>query len=128
MLRRAALDEVGLFDERFFMYSEDEDLCFRLKQRGWKICHSQSGTVFHQGAASTKQNRLDMLREFYASQMFLLLKHRGITNVRIYIALMRVVLGLKRRVLPFLGKAKAADDNAERLRALGIAWDSSDWR
>jgi GT2 family glycosyltransferase len=40
MIRRAALDDVGPFDERFFMYSEDEDLCYRLRKKGWYICFS----------------------------------------------------------------------------------------
>src|SRR5207253_10865029 len=34
-IRRAALDRVGLFDERFFMYAEEVDLCWRIKQAGW---------------------------------------------------------------------------------------------
>ena len=36
LLRRAALDDVGLFDERYFMYSEETDLCLRLARAGWE--------------------------------------------------------------------------------------------
>ncbi len=59
MVRRDALDEVGLFDEEFFMYSEDEDLCFRLRQKGWTVCYSAKATAQHYGAASASQNRPD---------------------------------------------------------------------
>jgi len=37
-LRRAALEQVGAFDERFFMYFEEVDLCLRLHDAGWKVC------------------------------------------------------------------------------------------
>ncbi|HEC78880.1 MAG TPA: glycosyltransferase family 2 protein [candidate division WOR-3 bacterium] len=37
MLRRSALDEVGLFDEDFFLYVEDADLCYRMQQKGWQV-------------------------------------------------------------------------------------------
>src|SRR5215471_1163999 len=43
MLRRAAVEQAGLLDERFFMYSEDEDLCRRLRRSGWLICYSDRG-------------------------------------------------------------------------------------
>ena len=37
LLRRAALDQVGLFDEGYFMYVEDVDLCTRLRDAGWEV-------------------------------------------------------------------------------------------
>lgn len=56
MLRRQALDEVGLFDENLFMYSEDLDICYRLKKRGWKIFCLPGVEVIHIGSPG------DMLR------------------------------------------------------------------
>jgi GT2 family glycosyltransferase len=47
MLRRAALEDVGLFDEAFFMYSEDADLGQRLAQRGWESHYVPTATVVH---------------------------------------------------------------------------------
>lgn len=95
MLRREALDEVGLFDEQFFMYSEDEDLCFRLEAGGWLVCYCGAGTVVHHGAASSERHRLDMLRHFYLSQMLFLSKHRSPGSSFFYSAAMRAVLVLK---------------------------------
>ena len=37
LLRRSALDRVGFFDPRYFMFGEDLDLCYRLKLGGWKV-------------------------------------------------------------------------------------------
>ncbi len=47
MLRRSALDRVGFFDPRYFMFGEDLDLCYRLKLGGWKIFYLPSATARH---------------------------------------------------------------------------------
>jgi N-acetylglucosaminyl-diphospho-decaprenol L-rhamnosyltransferase len=47
MLRREALDEVGLFDEGFFIYSEETDLCRRLRASGWRTQYFPDVTVVH---------------------------------------------------------------------------------
>ncbi|MEK6302813.1 MAG: glycosyltransferase family 2 protein [Acidobacteriota bacterium] len=124
ILSRAALDEVGLFDERFFMYSEDEDLCLRLRSAGWSVCYSASGSAIHVGGASTSQNRLEMLRHFYSSQLYFLSKHRGLTPVLLYLASMSFVLMVKRFLLPTLSRNREAQEAGERLFALRRAWSS----
>ena len=48
MFRRAALDRVGFFDPRYFMYGEDIDLCYRLKLGGWKVFYLPTATASHQ--------------------------------------------------------------------------------
>lgn len=45
--RREALDACGWFDERFFLYSEETDLCWRLKRAGWEIVHTPLMTICH---------------------------------------------------------------------------------
>lgn len=73
LLRRAALDAVGLFDERFPLFFNDVDLCFRLRQAGWEIWYDPRVHVIHHGGASTSQVRPQAillshegLRRFYA--------------------------------------------------------------
>jgi GT2 family glycosyltransferase len=53
LLRKAALDDAGLFDERFFMYYEDVDLSWRLRLRGWKVAYVPEAVVEHEHAASS---------------------------------------------------------------------------
>jgi len=115
MLRREALDQVGLFDERFFMYSEDEDLCLRLKRGGWSVCYCGGATAIHHGAASTGQARGEMLRQFYTSQMLFLEKHRGGRSALGYALAMKCVLLLKSRLAQD-GRRRATA--REKLRAL----------
>jgi N-acetylglucosaminyl-diphospho-decaprenol L-rhamnosyltransferase len=57
LLRRSALDEVGLFDEGYFMYVEDVDLCTRLRKAGWQVVFSPELEVVHQIGVSTKGQR-----------------------------------------------------------------------
>jgi GT2 family glycosyltransferase len=47
LVRREALDEVGFFDEGFFIYSEETDLCLRLRRAGWRTQYFPSVTVVH---------------------------------------------------------------------------------
>jgi N-acetylglucosaminyl-diphospho-decaprenol L-rhamnosyltransferase len=47
LLRRQALDEIGLFDEDFFLYFEEVDLCLRLHQAGWEMRYFPQVTVIH---------------------------------------------------------------------------------
>jgi GT2 family glycosyltransferase len=47
LARREALLSAGLLDERFFIYSEEPDLCMRIKQGGWRVCHLPQMTIVH---------------------------------------------------------------------------------
>ena len=47
MVRREAYESVGGMDERFFLYLEDVDWCFRMKKHGWKVYYVHSGTMIH---------------------------------------------------------------------------------
>jgi N-acetylglucosaminyl-diphospho-decaprenol L-rhamnosyltransferase len=116
ILRRAALDEIGLFDERFFMYSEDEDLCLALKKRGWLVCFCGAATAVHHGAASSEHNRIAMLRQFYLSQMLFLSKHRGPLSAFLYTASMKVVLILKQSFLRDVRRRERAREHLAALR------------
>jgi GT2 family glycosyltransferase len=55
LLRRAALEQVGTFDERFFMYFEEVDLCLRLHDAGWKVLFVPEAQVMHHGGQSARQ-------------------------------------------------------------------------
>jgi len=53
LIRKEALGET-IFDERFFLYSEEVDLCLRLRRQGWKILYTPEVEVLHIGGSSTK--------------------------------------------------------------------------
>jgi N-acetylglucosaminyl-diphospho-decaprenol L-rhamnosyltransferase len=66
-LRRSALDEVGGWDERYFMYLEDTDLCWRLRRAGWDVAYEPSAVVHHEQGAITAQVPYRMLVEHHRS-------------------------------------------------------------
>lgn len=67
MLRRSALDAVGLLDERFFVYFEEVDLCRRLWNVDWRVLYLYEATIIHVGGQSSKTNRSSSLRYRYRS-------------------------------------------------------------
>ena len=56
LARRSAVERVGLLDERFFIYQEEVDWCFRFRQAGWKILFTPSAEVIHHHAASSSKD------------------------------------------------------------------------
>jgi N-acetylglucosaminyl-diphospho-decaprenol L-rhamnosyltransferase len=66
-LRRAALDDVGGWDERYFMYMEDLDLCWRLRGHDWDVVYEPAGSVRHVQGASTARRPYRMLLEHHRS-------------------------------------------------------------
>jgi N-acetylglucosaminyl-diphospho-decaprenol L-rhamnosyltransferase len=71
LIRGAALEQAGLLDESFFMYGEDLDLCYRIKQHGWRITYNPAVTVLHlKGAASRKASRRAIIAFYEAMRIF----------------------------------------------------------
>jgi GT2 family glycosyltransferase len=58
LVRRDALEEIGGFDERFFLYCEDKDLCRRLRDKGFDICYVPEARAHHEGGASAPRTDL----------------------------------------------------------------------
>jgi GT2 family glycosyltransferase len=77
LVRREAADTVGLFDEDFFMFSEETDWCYRFRQAGWKVLFTPDAEFVHVGGASTRQNWSPMFREQVRGHLRFIAKHRG---------------------------------------------------
>jgi GT2 family glycosyltransferase len=77
LVRREAADTVGLFDEDFFMFSEETDWCYRFRQAGWKVLFTPEAEFVHVGGATTRQNWGPMFREQVRGHLRFLAKHRG---------------------------------------------------
>ena len=59
--RREALDRLGGFDESYFMYSEDVDLCWRAWRAGWRVAYEPAAAVVHAQGASADQHPYRMI-------------------------------------------------------------------
>lgn len=80
MMRRQAIDDLirrdgFLWDESFFMYCEDVDVCFRLKQAGWRRIYVPSATITHRVGASSDWAQGASIRRFHLSMLRFTLKH-----------------------------------------------------
>lgn len=53
LVDRKIIEEIGLLDEKFFLYSEDADLCFRIKKKGWKIIYFPEAKIIHYGGQAS---------------------------------------------------------------------------
>lgn len=96
MLRRSALDEVGLFDERLFMYYEDTELSWRLRKAGWRVRYAERAVVEHEHAASSGTSSERFLRWNARNRLLVAWRHGGFRMgmsalVRTKIRLFRVV-------------------------------------
>jgi hypothetical protein len=77
LLRRAAMQQVGLFDPQFRIFFNDVDLCRRIWQNGWRIDYQPAATIVHHGGASTRQVRREMIVESRDALLAYFAKHRG---------------------------------------------------
>lgn len=79
VMRREVLEQVGLFDETFFLYYEETDLCHRAKKAGWKIAFVREASVAHIVGASTGVKNLKRRTPGYLldSRRHYFLKHHG---------------------------------------------------
>jgi N-acetylglucosaminyl-diphospho-decaprenol L-rhamnosyltransferase len=82
-IRREAFNAVGGFDESFFMYFEDADLCCRMKKAGWQVHFAPVTTVEHVGSASTKQVRADMAAQLLHSTDLFYHRHSSRSSIAV---------------------------------------------
>lgn len=69
MARRQAFDVVGGFDEGYFMYVEDVDLCWRLHQAGWRVGYEPAGRVVHAQGGSSRTTPYRMIAAHHRSML-----------------------------------------------------------
>jgi GT2 family glycosyltransferase len=118
ILRKEALDQVGLFDERFFMYTEEVDLCYRLQQAGWQVHWLPQAEVVHLGGQSTSQAAPEMFIHLYQSKHQFIQKHYGWLAALTY-KFVLFITSIPRLVLIPLGWVGLIPAN-KRLSNLGI--------
>ena len=87
LIRRSCWDAIGGFDEGYFMYAEDVDLCWRARKAGWEVAFEPAARVVHVGGVSTDRHPYRMIAEH----------HRGLLRFAA-----RTSSGLERLLLPLM--------------------------
>lgn len=118
LLRVDALQGCGLFDEQYFLYFEDTELCHRLRLAGWRCFLVPSAIIEHTGNASTSGKRR-FWRDYYYTRNRLLFFSTYLTGIRKLPALAFILAHLARHslVLPFRGEKGRLQLKAELLGA-----------
>ncbi len=92
LLRRAAVEEIGLFDEEFFLYWEDTDYSYRLRTAGWKLRVSRSASILHKEHGSTDRDISVLQRHTIESGFRFLRKHSPVPRLSITIFFLRKII------------------------------------
>ncbi|HEX6490575.1 MAG TPA: glycosyltransferase family 2 protein [Gaiellaceae bacterium] len=116
LVRRAAADEVGLFDEDFFLFSEETDWCYRFHQAGWGVYFFPEAEVMHVGGAS---HGGALFAENVRGQLRFLAKHRGTREAER--ARRLLLAGVRLRLVLFRGERARSYREAARWLASGNA-------
>lgn len=83
-LRKKTLDEIGYFDESFFMYGEDIDLSYRIIKAGYKNYYFPETTIIHYKGESTKKGSLNYVKVFYEAMLIFARKHFSPQQAKFY--------------------------------------------
>ncbi|MHB0999874.1 MAG: glycosyltransferase family 2 protein [Armatimonadota bacterium] len=84
IVRREAIEEVGLMDEGYFMYTEEADWCYRMWMQDWKVYFYPGAQIIHLGGQSSKKYGSDILLHLYASRNRFIHKHQGMIMAELH--------------------------------------------
>ena len=99
LLPKILIDELGSFDEAYFLYSEDEDLCLRFHRNGYHIRYHPEAEIIHLGGKSSQQCKHESIRLFWKSQMLLFRRNYSKPEVDRWRQFFMILLWLK---IPFV--------------------------
>jgi hypothetical protein len=103
MMRKEVYEKVGGFDEQFFMYGEDLDLCYRIQKAGYKVFYVHSTQIIHYKGESTKRSSIDETKVFYSAMHLFVKKHLS-TSFLVGLILRSAIF--VRSILAFIGVRK----------------------
>lgn len=95
LMRREALDKVGLLDETFFMYGEDIDLSYRITQGGYHNYYFSESSIIHYKGESTKKSSINYVLVFYKAMAIFAKKHFSQSHARLFNLLIHLAIYLR---------------------------------
>ncbi len=95
LLRKSALDKVGLLDEEYFMYGEDIDLSYRFIKAGYKNYYFPHTSIIHYKGESTKRTSINYVFVFYRAMIIFARKHFSGTHAGMFSFLIHLAIYLR---------------------------------
>lgn len=102
ILRREVLNQVGLLDDTYFMYTEEVDLCYRIQKQGWQLYWIPQSQVIHYGGQSTKQVATKMFLCLYESKLIFIRKHHGWLAAQLYKLILMLITVVRLIITPLV--------------------------
>lgn len=129
VVRKEAIDDVGLMDESYFLFLEETDWCQAMRRRGWKVCHHPGARIVHLQGRSARKVNVRSRVEYWRSRYLFFRKNRGAVVFAV------LLCGLVLKILTNLGAAFVLSTvtlfqnkrSVERLRLYGrlLMWHLS---
>lgn len=116
LCRRAAFAAAGGFDERFFLFFEDIDLCLRMQKDGGRLLHVPAARVFHAGGGSTGARPASSRLAYRRSQLLFYRKHASRGSLRLLRGYLRIVFGVQK----VLGRFRGPEGKERRAACRGL--------
>ena len=96
MVDKKVLDNVGCFDEDYFMYAEDIDLSYRIQKNGFKNFYFADTAIIHFKGESTAKQSAEYFNNFYGTMVLFVKKHYPKFSGSLYVLLLKILIGVKK--------------------------------
>lgn len=96
LIDKKLLDEVGGFDEDYFMYAEDIDLSYRIQKAGYNNFYFADTSIIHFKGESTAKQSVEYLNNFYGTMVLFVKKHYPKFSGSLYVLLLKILIGIKK--------------------------------
>lgn len=124
MIRRETMDEIGLMDERYFLYGEDIDWCYQAKKHDWKVYLVADAEIVHFGGQTMKQQPTDSVYlESLKSKYLYFVKNHSKIQALVYRTLAGFI-HLSKWLMSYIEFLWSDNQEMERLRTIyWVAWE-----
>jgi N-acetylglucosaminyl-diphospho-decaprenol L-rhamnosyltransferase len=95
LVRREAFEQAGGLDEGYFMYAEEVDWCYTLRQKGWQVWYHPAAKVIHLGGGSSQNRRTQREGDLYRSRVRFFRQHYGDNAARLLKAQIYILTAIK---------------------------------
>ena len=132
LVRRSVYQQVGGFDERFFMYSEETDWQWRMQKAGWGVVFTPASEVTHLAGASGASEKPQISRYFFESLDWYVRKHHGLSGLISVRLAMVIGCGLRALLWSAVMLAQPRRRDLARAKASLLGWlvvrQATKWR
>jgi hypothetical protein len=130
MVKRSVFEMIGTFSTDYFMYSEDVELCYKIRQAGWKVYHTGKAEIVHHGGASAKEHPVDALEDVLTreARYQFMAKTRGTGYARLYkfsvvpVSLVRLACAFTLSSLNIISRSKNEFANSRKKWTKILRW------